>query len=339
MNNPVQQFFEEDPPLNGSPKEILATLGEYGVRNLAYDGDIGCNPGYIFRGEAAFDRPLQSSLERSVRKKRGESALIDGETLRGEEMQALKSFVGGPGGRVATIFHPDGKVSHDHPRKDLFWWLSLMQHYNNEDHKTPTRLLDFTRDIRLALYFAIEQHDRHLKNHCEEKDLIIHCFPCKDLTESDRSNNKCPFKLEPEPIDMNLAVGCLIGLSWMEEHQIDFRRYLEQKRDDQAWGWDMPKHLNPRLKSQRGMFIYPYDYPGKDSPLTATGPSWFIQNLARKTTDRFSLRNSTEAWPGKRIRIPSTHANRLRTHLDQEYQISNATIYERYTFQLSDRRP
>ena len=330
--NPVQELFEEGPPLIGTPKEILAALGEYGIRNLAYDGDIGCNPGYIFRGEAAFDSPLQSSLERSLRNKLGESVPIDGETLRAEEMQIITCFVEGPGGRVATIFHPDGKVSRVHPKKDVFWWLSLMQHYNDENNKTPTRLLDFTRDIRLALYFAIEQHQRHLKNHREEKDLIIYCFPCKNLTESDPTNNKCAFELKPGFTDMNLTLGCLMRLLWMKEHEDNggFQRYLEQKRDDQTWGWDMSRHQNPRLKSQKGMFIYPYDYPGKDSPLTSTGQSWFIQNLARKTTERFNLRNSAGAWPAKRLRIPSAHAEELRAHLDQEYEISKATIYERY---------
>src|SRR5436190_352481 len=80
MKNSVQEFFEEDSPLNGSPREILEALGKYGVRSLGYAGDMGCNPGYIFRGEAAFDYPLRSSLERSVRKKLEKSASIDGET-------------------------------------------------------------------------------------------------------------------------------------------------------------------------------------------------------------------------------------------------------------------
>ena len=81
--NPVEHLFPEETISSNAPG-ILDSLGKHGVRNLAYDGGIGCNPGYIFRGEAAFECPLQSSLERSARKKLGDTVLIDGETLKAE---------------------------------------------------------------------------------------------------------------------------------------------------------------------------------------------------------------------------------------------------------------
>jgi hypothetical protein len=334
-HNPIEALFGKDERLDGNAAAILELLGKYGIRSLAYDGDLGCNPGYIFRGEAAFDVPLRSSLERTVRKKLGDHFPIDGETLRAEELQLITCFVDGLGGRAASIFYPDGKVSPDHPKNDVFWWLSLMQHYD-----VPTRLIDFTRDIRLALYFAVAQHDRHLKNHGERKDLAIYCFPCKNPKDGhDPDNNKCPFKLGPShsEIDMNKGLGCLIDLLWMKPHQKSFEEDKIRKRDDQSWGWDQPRYQNPRLRSQKGMFVYPYDYPGSDGgPLTVKGQSWLVQNLTVKTTDRCNLGGSANDWPPRRIRIDSKHAKELREHLEQVYEISKGTVYERYAFR---RRP
>jgi len=323
--NPVNDLFPEE-CIDGSGPEVVNLLGKHGIRGLAYDEDSGCNPGYIFRGEAAFDHPLRCSLEHCLRTKLKGRSPIESESLKAHEEQSVTSFVQGPGGRAAAIFYPHGKSALQHPRDDVFWWLSLMQHY-----ESPTRLIDFTRDICLALYFAIEQHD-NCRNTCgEERDLIIYCFPCKNLRSPyDPDNNKCPFKLEPHFTDMNFTVGCQIGLPWMktQTRQESFRKYLKLKRVDQSWGWDRPYHQNPRLEAQKGMFVYPYDYPNR--VLEDDGDSWFVHNLRWKSNDHFNLGDSAGVLPPKRIRIYGKHSTSLSNYLSQQYGINKGTVYERY---------
>jgi hypothetical protein len=66
----LESLFEPERGVD-SAKDVMQIwhlLGRYDIQRLGYDGEIGCNPGYIFRGEAAWPCPLQSSLEREVRK-------------------------------------------------------------------------------------------------------------------------------------------------------------------------------------------------------------------------------------------------------------------------------
>ena len=192
-----------------------------------------------------------------------------------------------------------------------------MQHYERQ-----TRLIDFSRDIRIALYFAIEQHDTHPK-----EDLIIYCFPCKDLkSPTDRNNNKCPLWPKPQvaSVDMNLAIGCQIDFPWMKlhkDHWFEAGAPKHWEARSQKWGWDRPYYQNPRLEFQKGMFVYPYGYPNS---LEKNGDSWFVQSLRASS---FNIGVDANDLPAKRIRIGRQHADTLRTHLDEHYQLNETTIY------------
>jgi hypothetical protein len=94
-----------------------------------------------------------------------------------------------------------------------------MQHYSH-----PTRFLDFTRDIRIALFFAIEHFDKAAiaGRQPAGKGLAVYCLPCRDPRfPHDSENNKSPFDplLDHSTVDMNLAMGLTIDLEWMERHR------------------------------------------------------------------------------------------------------------------------
>jgi FRG domain len=166
-----------------SPRDVLGFLGQYGICNLAYTGEAGRNPGYIFRGELSFPFPLRSSLERNWLENN------QGKTLLHYEKRVATDFVRTPSGiidRATEHGHPIGKKSEE----EVFWWLSLMQHY-----RRGTRLLDFTRDIRFALFFALEAYSQKVNEDHRENGLLIYCFPCKDLRwPNDDEINKSPFR-------------------------------------------------------------------------------------------------------------------------------------------------
>jgi hypothetical protein len=281
--NSVEYLFGKDELISGTPQEILVSLGRFGILNLGYDGERGSNPGYIFRGEADFDCPLQCSIERDWRYDQATAGTLSNERLKAMEKALLENFLKSEGPRLASIV--DQQIEQK-SWDDVWWWLSLMQHYDRR-----TRLIDFTRDIRLALYFAIEQHERRLKRKREFLDLVIYCFSCRDLKHPHNlESNKCPFRPTPlcKGVDMNLVIGLQLGLSWMDPHKNWMSSDEPEKyfaRTEQSWGWDRPYYQNPRIRVQKGMFVYPYAYPR--SPLEkADHSSWFVQNLRLSAKSR-----------------------------------------------------
>lgn len=314
----ILELFGSDVPISGDAPEILNRLSEYGSRNLAHGGDPGCNPGYIFRGEINYDCPLRSKLER------GEPKTSD-EKLNEKEKELFTNFVSGDGGRIAAIIDEQSGEKISQPPTDIFWWLSLMQHYGH-----PTRLIDFTKDIRIALFFAIQHLCDERKQKRPDKDLIIYCFPCKDLKHPhDNDSNKCPFlpSANLASIDMNLVLARQIGFSWTEPHEGWFPKNEPEKyyiRKKQSWGWDRPYYQNPRLKFQKGMFLYPYEYPKE---LKSDGDTWLVQNL--RVGDRFNMGTANDL-PPKRIRIPFKHATELKNFLKTRDCLNLATVYVDY---------
>jgi len=320
-SNPVEDLFPEHRVRKKTVAEIFDDLGRYGIRNLAYGGILGCNPGYIFRGESA-SVPLQCSLERACwSEDLSTRELLPGNALREMEQKSIKEFLEVTGPCLVQIIDAQG---HGPSWDDVWWWLSLKQHYER-----GTRMIDFTLDIRMALYFAVEQHFRHFNEKKERPDLVIYCFPCRDLRHThDPDSNKCPY-LPTEKlasVDMNLAIGYKIGLSWFERHRESWfpsgdLRTDYYKRRFQSWGWDRPFYENPRLRFQKGMFVYPYDYPNKH--LEKVGASWLVQNLRQSQ----NFLNVSADLPSKRILIPAKHADALKQYLKDRFHLTRRTVY------------
>ncbi len=94
---------------------------------------------YVFRGQRQADWKLRTSLERAAEHFPGKlrDPAVAEERLRREFRRRLHHYV------------------RDIPeRKDKLEWFALMQH-----HGAPTRLLDFTYSVYVAVYFAVEHAD------------------------------------------------------------------------------------------------------------------------------------------------------------------------------------
>jgi hypothetical protein len=240
------------------------------------------------------------------------------------EQQLVEKFVQGDGKRVYEILREQGDKE-VHPKQEVFWWLSTMRHYG-----LPTRLIDFTLDIRFALFFAV--HDcQSEENKKAARDMVIYCFPCKNLKYTDDpDNSKAPF---PPAIDMNLVLGCLIELPWLKDY-FQWMEELLKSQAKQKFGWDRPYFENPRLKYQKGMFVYPFDYP--DS-LKRKGESWLVQNLRAFPNNPFQM-GQPERLPAKRICISHEHAAELKRSLG-EWRMTPAAVYVDYArADISDRK-
>jgi hypothetical protein len=326
MTTDAEHLFPAE-PLGGSSADIYCRLDELGVLRLAYDEETGRNPGYLFRGELNYKTPLQSTLERLAIE--GSESVTRSKLMQCEREIAACFFNSeSEGRRVATLIAEHGNAWPPPPAIDVFWWLSLMQHYGHE-----TRLIDFTRQVRVALFFALEQYFKKpsaaVLDDPRKRQLVIYCLPCHN------ENNKLPFgPIEGKQPDMNKALGCAMELADMEPHQENFKKFYRPKFK-QSWGWDRPKFENARLRFQKGMFAYPYDDPSDASQfvLKTTEGSWLCQNLkksGKNAADPFNVK--VHRLESRRIIIDVDDACARKLYQDLKHPAGNfnltpATVY------------
>ena len=119
------------------PEQTLKTWATFTSMAQKLDSGVASG-GFVFRGQADASWSLNSSLWRSL-----PSGIPPKDALEFER-QALREF--------KSRAHLDLSPSVLPVPADFPGWLALMQHHN-----APTRLLDWTRSIYVALYFAAEQ--------------------------------------------------------------------------------------------------------------------------------------------------------------------------------------
>lgn len=319
----VSKLFQ---PVDFAPDSTEALnnfLVEYGRQRLIYPGNDGPNSGYIFRGEIKFNVRLQSSLERecfNINKGKTECSIDE---LLFFEKNLVETFMQNAG-EIFNLSKKHGDLRLPLPHdENVFEWLQLKQHY-----QTKTRLLDFTRQIHFALYFALEHFYKKCNEKFQKDGLIIYCFPCIDIEKPKTGkDNKSPFKdisFVTQP-DINLAIGGQIKLGCMEKHKQTFNVQYCFTKQKQSFGWDRAYNPNPRLSFQEGMLAYPYKTDGIQ--IKNSEPSWFIQCLQKNLDDPFNLGSVKQKLPAVMIRIPEKSVDCCRKYIEDIRGLTPAKVY------------
>lgn len=276
-------------------KQLETFIENLNQKRLIYNEESSGNPyqhGYIFRGQRNYKRLLQSFLERN----RFAEKWTDEKTKEFEK-ECIEAFI--------YNFNLDGDTYRDKfklyynynncskgpiPPTETLLFLGIMQHYYDKEIRTgqhselnnitlkPTRLLDFTKDIYVALFFAIYKNFTKETPNNDATDSIIYCFPA-DAREI--KGNKLPkagdngnrFK------DINTFLWRVLGLDF-DRYRYKYIKYsngktktyeyinkqiLESKEPNpnqclsQSYGWDTAYYKNARQDNQKGLFLYSAD--------------------------------------------------------------------------------
>lgn len=123
----------------------------------------GAFGGFVYRGHASADWSLSSSLERACTR-HGFSLTH----LPKFEEDILIDFQ-----RRAHLY-----VNNLPGKDDLLEWFSLMQHYG-----APTRLVDFTKSLYIAAFFAMEDSEDDAAIWCINMDVVENNALFEDIDE------------------------------------------------------------------------------------------------------------------------------------------------------------
>lgn len=219
---------------------------------------------WIFRGQEDH-RPLrlQTSLDRAAQQL--------GEPPLSLEQRALREF------KRRARLHGEQSLPLD---SDLVEWLALMQH-----HGAPTRLLDFTRSIYVALFFAVQK---------AKTESHIWCFRRSALSRQ--------LQL-PWSGNTNTALGHLL------EPQI----YGQPSSPvPPAVICTEPHYLNRRIALQQGCFLMPFDVsrPLMDN-LDSEATGLHINHNTNLSDSAAYLTQLNFFF----IKIPHTQHSNIRRHL------------------------
>lgn len=216
--------------------------------------------GWIFRGHASSDWPLTSSLEREFLDAQRPNTLnrqpTDAEFGKSDECYAIELFK-----RLSQ-----GKIV---PQTHAVEWLAAMQHYG-----THTRLVDFTRSIYVALYFAFEDRKATTARAIYAirfKDLIHNTTIRSDLINVLAEDLGKEGGINEKSYEHRMM---FIKKSYYK-NQLELQQTLARLADDVIFGrikgeGIIPVHVpgaNDRLVAQSGLFLLPRSFNSFESNL------------------------------------------------------------------------
>lgn len=276
---------------------------------------------WIFRGHGDKDWMLASSLERQFVKNGCNSinkivhnvisATKYDKYRESDELYAIDLFKRHARTRLPQLEH-------------LVEWLAAMQHYG-----TSTRLLDFTRSIYVALYFAFE-------NKLQKTDVAIYAIQYSDLLHSDTLSKELIKDQQGIFLKKKVKGHAHIdveGARYIEENFYNNRKELQDslikladqciERRSNRFGI-IPVNVpgvNERLVAQSGLFLLPMKFASFTSNLSAslnvpideiTKPH-HVFNMASYPMNKTELQNATLV----KIVIPRSMSDAMRNMLAQ----------------------
>lgn len=216
--------------------------------------------GWIFRGHASSEWSLSSSLEREF--------LVAPKTNNLNQQVAAPEFGKSDECYAIELFKrlSQGKIM---PQAHEVEWLAAMQHYG-----THTRLVDFTRSIYVALYFAFE--DRQATT-----TRAIYAIRFKDLIHNDTIRNDLISVLSEDLGKSDSAKGIEYERRMMfikksyYKNQLELQQTLVRLADEvircgSKGEGVIPVHVpgaNDRLVAQSGLFLLPRSFNSFESNL------------------------------------------------------------------------
>jgi len=180
---------------------------------------------FVFRGQGDANWPISHSLERSVSKFYPHN--IDTSLLFTEEQTMMKEF------RWKYPLYSKSQPAHE----DFLEWFTIMQH-----HGAPTRLVDITRSLFVAVYFATSEHlpvdsavwainGTLLRSHLSSRYMELHSKNVATHDEISHYAHQCANELFQGP-------------AWQQDPPKGIY-YIE------------PQIVNERLARQQGAFLMP----------------------------------------------------------------------------------
>lgn len=184
---------------------------------------------FLFRGMATDKFEIVGRIQHDIKYKRG--TFINDDIVENIEKEILHNFM-----QRARIFLPN-------PVKNDWEWMSLARHYG-----VPTRLLDWSRDPQVALWFAVQDQ----KAHMHEKSVFYIFYPSKEfkihhgdklfnINEQDENRKyhkfKSPFEIDEKDYGeiilyrpSSLTFRIEYQSSWFTVHPFVYNEEVEKKR-------------------------------------------------------------------------------------------------------------